>query len=208
MKFKPILVILTLIFLISNASAIAIVGNTGGIVIEPSKSLVKFIWLANYDVNGTSLIPYSNGFSLDGLTVIAYADGSAKCFIYEWDVVSGVVEFSIVVPENTNIDFTFKGFEPNSKCVIYKNGEKYLTIDTDEFGKVELKESIPSGETCYKIVCYGGVRPTPSPTTPPTTVKPPIETPPVQQLPFTPGFEAIFAIAGLISVGYLLKRKR
>jgi PGF-CTERM protein len=40
--------------------------------------------------------------------------------------------------------------------------------------------------------------PTPTPTTPATTAP---------AKPFIPGFEAIFAIAGLTAVAYLLRRK-
>ncbi|MEM2325302.1 MAG: PGF-CTERM sorting domain-containing protein, partial [Archaeoglobaceae archaeon] len=48
---------------------------------------------------------------------------------------------------------------------------------------------------------------TPPVTTPVATPTTPVATPTPTPKPFIPGFEAIFAIAGLVAIAYLLRRK-
>ena len=71
-------------------------------------------------------------------------------------------------------------------------GETPSTTPTLAPGETPLQEVTP------------GIKPTPKPTTPPTTEENATPTP----KPAIPGFEAVFAIVGLVAIAYILLRKR
>ncbi len=79
----------------------------------------------------------------------------------------------------------------------------YCEFSIADDGSVELGEAIP---------LEGAVTPTPAPTATPTTTPIPTATTPsapvATSTPKEPGFEAIFAIAGILAIAYLVVRKR
>ncbi len=140
----------------------------------------------------------------------------------------------LVVSGTTNrkdghpIVITVKGpMEIPAKTAYVENGTFNATFDTSEAtpGTYTVMADDGDGHTDEATVNIGVAAPTPTPTpvvspTPtPTEVTPtptmpvatPTPTPPVETptpTPKPPGFEAVFAIAGLLAVAYLVLRKR
>jgi PGF-pre-PGF domain-containing protein/PGF-CTERM protein len=122
---------------------------------------------------------------------------------------SGKIKFGVSIEE-----IKAKGFDPNLVTVILMrwDGSRWTELPTkflSSDGKYNYYEAETQGFSYFAAV----IKPveTPVPTTPvltpaatatPTT---PATTAPAK--PFIPGFEAIFAVAGLLAAAYLLRRK-
>ncbi|MDI9609837.1 MAG: pectin acetylesterase-family hydrolase [Archaeoglobales archaeon] len=124
--------------------------------------------------------------------------------------IKGKIKFGIPIE-----DIKAKGFDPNLVAVILLkwNGKEWIELPTNFVGS-DGKYNYYEAETTSFSYFVAQLKPleTPKPTTPvatppPTTV---VTTPPPTTTPapgFIPGFEALFAIAGLLAVAYLLRRK-
>ncbi|MEM2191435.1 MAG: PGF-pre-PGF domain-containing protein [Archaeoglobaceae archaeon] len=107
-----------------------------------------------------------------------------------------------------------KGFDPNLVEVILLkwNGKQWIELPTKfvgSDGKYNYYESTTESFSLFAAVLKPSEAPTPAvtPTTPPTTLVTTPTTTPAEK-PFIPGFEVIFAIAGLLAVSYLIRRKK
>ncbi|MEM2345445.1 MAG: PGF-pre-PGF domain-containing protein [Archaeoglobaceae archaeon] len=107
-----------------------------------------------------------------------------------------------------------KGFDPNLVEVILLkwNGKQWIELPTkflSSDGKYNYYESETPSFSLFAAVLKPSEAPTPAvtPTTPPTTLVTTPTTTPAEK-PFIPGFEVIFAIAGLLAVSYLIRRKK
>ncbi|MEM2787285.1 MAG: PGF-pre-PGF domain-containing protein, partial [Archaeoglobaceae archaeon] len=125
---------------------------------------------------------------------------------------SGKIQFGIPIE-----DIKAKGFDPNliAAILLKWDGKEWIELPTKFIGS-DGKYNYYEAETTSFSYFAAQLKPleTPKPTTPVAT--PPVTTPvatpttPVATptpKPFIPGFEAIFAIAGLVAIAYLLRRK-
>ncbi|MEM2191604.1 MAG: CARDB domain-containing protein, partial [Archaeoglobaceae archaeon] len=123
--------------------------------------------------------------------------------------IKGKIKFGIPIE-----DIKAKGFDPNAVAVVLLkwNGKEWIELPTKFVGS-DGKYSYYEAETTSFSYFVAQLKPleTPKPTTPvatpPTTLVTTPTTTPAEK-PFIPGFEAIFAIAGLLAVAYLLRRKK
>ena len=118
--------------------------------------------------------------------------------------VSGKIKFRLGMDE-----IRAKGFDPNAVTIILMkwDGSKWIELPTRFVGsddKFNYYEAETPAFSYFAAVIKAA--PTPTPTTPaPTT---PTPTPaPTPAKPPIPGFEAAFAIAGLLALAYLLRRR-
>ncbi|MEM2271722.1 MAG: PGF-pre-PGF domain-containing protein, partial [Archaeoglobaceae archaeon] len=122
---------------------------------------------------------------------------------------SGRIQFGIPIEE-----IKAKGFDPNLVAVILLkwNGKQWIELPTkflSSDGKYNYYEATTESFSLFAAV----LKPSEAPiqTTPSISVATPETTQPIAttpaEKPFIPGFEAIFAIAGLLAVSYLIRRK-
>ncbi|MEM4689460.1 MAG: S8 family serine peptidase [Archaeoglobaceae archaeon] len=123
---------------------------------------------------------------------------------------SGRIQFGIPIEE-----IKAKGFDPNLVAVVLLkwNGKEWIELPTKFIGsdgKYNYYEATTESFSLFAAVLKPletPIQTTPvTPTTPPTIVVTTPTTTPAEK-PFIPGFEAIFAIAGLLAVSYLIRRK-
>jgi len=121
--------------------------------------------------------------------------------------VKGKIRFGIEVEKLRE-----KGFDPNAVAVVLLkwDGSKWIELSTkflSSDGKYNYYEAETQSFSYFAAVLKPLPTPTPTPT--PTTPKPEVTptTPKPEEKPFIPGFEAIFAIAGMLAIAYLLRRK-
>ncbi|MEM0331306.1 MAG: CARDB domain-containing protein, partial [Archaeoglobaceae archaeon] len=121
---------------------------------------------------------------------------------------SGRIQFGIPIEE-----IKAKGFDPNLVAVVLLkwNGKEWIELPTKFIGsdgKYNYYEATTESFSLFAAVLKPletPIQTTPvTPTTPPTIVVTTPTTTPAEK-PFIPGFEAIFAIAGLLAVSYLLE---
>jgi len=141
-----------------------------------------------------------------------------KGIVGETVTVEGYLSVSLGTFENPRLLTLGVAHHPVSLHVYTGDMEIYTDqVETDENGNYKL-EFIPRESGYYKAIIkayngkeYGkvtGFTIHASSQTPPQTVTPTPMPPAPTPIPSIPGFEAIFAIAGLLTVTYLLRRRK
>jgi PGF-pre-PGF domain-containing protein/PGF-CTERM protein len=126
---------------------------------------------------------------------------------------SGSIRFGIEIDS-----IRAKGFDPNAVIIILLkwDGSKWIELPTNLLssdGKYNYYEASTPSFSYFAAVIKAAPAttpaatptPTPTPTTPPVTTPP--ATTPTAEKPLIPGFEAALAIAGLLAIAYLLRRR-
>ncbi|MEM0203499.1 MAG: pectin acetylesterase-family hydrolase [Archaeoglobaceae archaeon] len=119
--------------------------------------------------------------------------------------VSGEIEFAVPVE-------ALKGIDPKSVVALRLVDGRWVEIPTKFLGEKDGFYHFLAETPGFSYFALAVKPTTPTPTTPtPTTPTPtatPTATPTPTPKPLIPGFEAIFAIAGLLAIAYLLRRRQ
>ncbi|MCX8172773.1 MAG: PGF-pre-PGF domain-containing protein, partial [Archaeoglobaceae archaeon] len=125
--------------------------------------------------------------------------------------IKGKIQFGIPIEE-----IKAKGFDPNAVALILLrwDGKQWIELPTkflSSDGRYNYYEATTPSFSYFVAIIKPLATPTPTPIITPTPTTPtpttPELTPTPTPKPFIPGFEAIIAIAGLIALAYLLRRK-
>ena len=193
--------------LVQSAQAVAI---TEGVTLDPP-GLTKYVWGCVYEDN-TSLICKEaitgEGIKVGGIYCVFDPTTELTIIVHAWNPENKdepgeiVFDLSTISQQAGGFEATFENLAPKAKYEIYKNGKHWKVLRADEHGTLKFADRVGS-ENRYVIKCLTSPVPTPTPT--PTATIPPI--PPIPPSPI-PGFEVLFAIAGLAGVAYLLGQRK
>jgi len=161
MRFAIIAALLVLAIAVLPTQAITI---TKGVVIDPTGSLAKYVFDCIYDVDGATLVVEEEWFALDGLKLYCDPTVELTVIIHKCEpnnrnaAGKPVVEFSTIAHQKGSFVIELGGLVPNADYVIYKNGEEWKTVSTDDEGTLKFHDSVGS-ENKYIVVKLAGAAP-------------------------------------------------
>jgi hypothetical protein len=188
---KLMLALCIFLVLVQAASAITI---TKGVVFDPTESLASFTWDCIYEDDGSALIE-STWFKVGGIKCSFNPNVELTVIIHEWNpenknnIGKTVFDLTTISHQSGKFNATFENLPPNKKYSIYKNGDLWRTVTTDEDGVLEFYDNVDSSSR-YVIKCGA-----------PAQIPVPIQPPP------SPGLETVFAIIGLAVTAWLLRKR-
>ena len=184
-----------LITLIATAKAVVI---QPGVEYAPTQSMASYYWNCTYEDNKSAVIE-ATWIQVGGIKVETDSTVKLLIVIEEWnpdnkDEDSEVVlEFRTVSQRPGWFKMTIEGLVPGKDYTIVKIVKDYrgwIVKTADDNGRISFRDRV-SSESRYIVVCGHEEEE---------------EIIPISPKP-TPGFEAIYAIAGVIIVAYLMGRR-
>ena len=197
-------VLLTLIILVVSINQVQAVAITKNVVLDPTGTLARFTWDCVYEDDKSAIVD-STSIMVGGIRCWCDPTVDLNVLVHAWNPENKnkngetVFDFSTLANQAGSFTIKFGHLIPNSRYAVYKNGEKWKTLKTNDKGELEFYDRVHSqNEYVIKFAGTGAPgAPTPTPSPPPI---PPIPPKPV------PGFEVIFAIMGLLTAVWLLRR--
>jgi len=191
---RHLLAVLVLIASVSVAGAVAV---QPGVEIHPSGTLCHFVMNTNYEDN-KSLVVEEPWFVLGGIKCYCDSGVELTVLINEWNpnnkdkANETVFDLSTIAHQKGSFIIALEGLLPNTEYTIYKNGEEWKTVTSDDSGKIKFSDTVGS-ENRYVIVKAAGAAP---------VLPPPAE----EEKPF-PWYWVLIAVAGVVLVIYVLTRR-
>ncbi|MEM0202383.1 MAG: PGF-CTERM sorting domain-containing protein [Archaeoglobaceae archaeon] len=178
-----------------------VVGDTMKVTLTTNREQAGYdnIWVTlvgpNYKAVQQAVLD-STGKGVVSFETLGLAPGTYKLYVRDTAGTIDQIAVTKLVEDLYSLD------PADTSAVLYKADDDILVIRTVELLKEKPTPTPTPTPTTPAPTTPAPTTPTPTPTTPPPT---PTPTPTPKP---TPGFEAIFAIAGLLAIAYLLRRRQ